>query len=76
MQEYSLEELKQFDGKEGRKTYVACNGLVYDVTDSFLWQGGKHQASHMAGADLTSELEDAPHDIEFLKRFQVIGHLV
>ena len=75
MEEYSLEELKQHDGKQGKKAYIAYNGLIYDVTESFLWKSGKHQASHLAGKDLTGELEKAPHGIEFVKRFPVIGHL-
>jgi len=45
------------------------------VTDSFLWKGGKHQVTHYAGTDLTGELEKAPHGLEFLKRFPIIGKL-
>ena len=75
MKEFAREELKKYDGKEGRKAYVACDGNIYDVTDSFLWKDGKHQVTHPAGKDLTGELRQAPHGIDFLKRFPVVGML-
>ncbi|MGM0366093.1 MAG: cytochrome b5 domain-containing protein [Actinomycetota bacterium] len=59
----------------GRKAYIACRGLVYDVTDSFLWKGGRHQACYSAGSDLTGPLEYAPHGIEFLQKFPVVGRI-
>lgn len=54
-------ELAQFDGKEGRRAYFACNGLVYDATSSRLWSNGVHMGRHHAGADLTEALKLAPH---------------
>lgn len=72
----SLEELKQFDGKEGRPAYIACNGKVYDVTDSFLWIEGDHQSQHVAGKDLTDEIKFAPHGEETLGRVKQVGVLV
>jgi predicted heme/steroid binding protein len=53
MQEFTLEELKRYNGKHGSKAYIACRGLIYDVSSSFLWRDGKHQVSHHAGRDLT-----------------------
>ena len=73
MEEYELKELKKYNGKNGKKAYIAYDGLIYDVTGSFLWKDGKHQASHFAGEDLTGELDRAPHGLEFLKRFPVVG---
>lgn len=29
---FTVEELKQFDGQDGHKAYVAVEGVVYDVT--------------------------------------------
>ncbi len=75
MNEFSLEDLKKYNGIDGNKAYVAYNGLVYDVTDSFLWKGGKHQACHFAGTDLTGQLETAPHGLDFLNKFPIIGKL-
>jgi len=75
MKEFSLSELQQYNGKKGNKAYIAYEGIVYDVTDSFLWQSGKHQVIHHAGEDLTGELSRAPHGIELLKRFKIVGKL-
>jgi predicted heme/steroid binding protein len=68
-------DLAQFDGSKGKKAYVAFEGTVYDVTESYLWERGEHQSLHMAGQDLTEELLDAPHDEEELKQFPVVGTL-
>lgn len=76
MKNFTIEELKQYDGREGRKAYIACEGLVYDVTGSFLWKDGRHQASHRAGQDLSDALVNAPHGIEFVKRFTVVGYII
>ena len=53
-----------------------CEGKVYDVSSSFLWQKGRHGARHGAGVDLTTALEGAPHGVDLLERFPVIGVLV
>ena len=45
------------------------------MSRSFLWQNGRHQALHAAGRDLTSSLEEAPHDAEVLKIFPMVGTL-
>ena len=73
---FTLEELRQFDGKEGRPAYVAYKGNVYDVTDDFLWTGGDHMGEHQAGKNLTQEIEGAPHGEETLERVKLIGVLV
>lgn len=75
MQEFTLEQLKQFDGREGRPAYVAYQGGVYDVSDSAMWPDGDHEGSHQAGADLTAEHDDAPHDVHILD-FPQVGTLV
>jgi len=75
MRQFTKDELAQYDGKEGRFAYVACNGKVYDVSKSFLWQKGRHQALHQAGADLTQGLTKAPHGADLLERFPVMGTL-
>jgi len=69
------EELATFDGREGRRAYVAVNGKVYDVTDSPRWQGGRHEGAHQAGGDLTEELKAAPHVRSVVERFQVVAIL-
>jgi len=72
---FTRESLAEFDGKDGRPAYVAFEGQVYDLTGSVMWEGGEHQGEHWAGADLTAEMDDAPHLPEELDAFPVVGLL-
>jgi predicted heme/steroid binding protein len=72
---FTLEELKQFDGRDGRPAYIAYKGKVYDVTESFLWINGDHQGQHEAGKDLTEEMALAPHGEETFDRVKLVGVL-
>ena len=73
---FTLEELKQYDGKNGRPAYIAYKGKVYDVTDDYLWIDGDHQGEHSAGKDLTEKMAQAPHGEETLERVKPVGILV
>lgn len=73
---FTKEELSQYNGKNGKPVLVAYQGLVYDVSDSFLWRRGVHQVIHVAGHDLSDELKDAPHNVDLLIEFPVVGILV
>ena len=73
---FTLEELKNYDGKDGRPAYIAYKGKVYDVTDNFLWMEGDHQGEHVAGRDLTEEMALAPHGDDVVERVKLIGVLV
>ncbi len=75
MKPFTKEELKQFDGKGKKPILIGYKGYVYDVSNSFLWKKGQHQALHRAGLDLTEELKEAPHGDEFIKKFPVVGYL-
>ncbi|HWQ48684.1 MAG TPA: cytochrome b5 domain-containing protein [Methanosarcina sp.] len=67
IREYTLKELAEYNGKNG-KTYVAYQGKVYDVSDSYLWKGGIYNG-HIAGKDLSEELNKSPHGPEIIKGF-------
>jgi len=67
--------LARCDGRGGNPAYVAFEGLVYDVTGSFLWNNGLHQGYLRAGRDLTEQMKLAPHGREVLDRFRVAGKL-
>lgn len=69
---FTLEELSQYDGKDGHKAYYAYEGKVYDVTGSKMWEEGEHFGLH-AGEDLTGKMEDAPHGTEVFAGFEVMG---
>jgi predicted heme/steroid binding protein len=73
MRRFTKEELARYNGKDGTPAYIAYKGKVYDVSQSFLWQGGRHLVLHAAGADLTSSLDQAPHSADLLERVRFIG---
>ncbi len=75
MKDFTLEELAQYNGTNGQPAYVAYEGVVYDVSDSAMWGDGDHEGMHQAGADLTSEQADAPHDV-YVTDFPEVGRLV
>ncbi|MDO8963203.1 MAG: cytochrome b5 domain-containing protein [Coriobacteriia bacterium] len=75
MREFTLDDLKQFNGRDGNPAYVAYDGTVYDVSDSSMWDDGDHMGSHEAGEDLTTAHDDAPHDVHVVD-FPVVGTLV
>ena len=66
------DELKSFDGKEGRSAYFAYRGKVLDVTGSKLWRNGTHVNRHHAGEDLTDFMSMAPHGDEVLEKFNEV----
>ena len=72
---FTQRELARCNGKNGAPAFIAYMGMVYDVSRSFLWQNGRHQALHPAGTDLTSSLIRAPHDADLLRRFPIVGEL-
>jgi predicted heme/steroid binding protein len=72
---FTLAELRRYDGHRGR-SFVAHGGSVYDVSASAEWRGGLHRNLHWAGQDLTSYLDEAPHGVENLARYPVVGWLV
>jgi len=73
--QFTIEELKENNGKNGKPAYIAYKGKVYDVTDDYLWTDGEHQGEHSAGADLTEEMSLAPHIEDVLDRLKFVGTL-
>lgn len=61
-------ELRRFDGTLGSRKYVACQGVVYDVTDCPKWRPDLHEGLHFPGQDLSRELPEAPHGREVFSR--------
>jgi predicted heme/steroid binding protein len=75
MKEYTLEELAECTGEDGKSCLFCCNGLIYDASESYHWRNGKHHALHRAGTNLTAELAHAPHGAHLLERLLVVGTL-
>lgn len=77
---FTAEELKKFDGKNGRPVYAAVDGVVYDLSGVKYWKGGSHMNMHEAGEDHTDDIKNrAPKHIhkggEILKRYPKVGVL-
>jgi predicted heme/steroid binding protein len=73
--EYTLDELQLRNGQGGKPTWIAYKGAIYDVSNSFVWRGGSHQVIHAAGMDLSGMLDKAPHGVDLLEKFPVVGLL-
>lgn len=71
---FTLDELKNYDGKEGRKAYIAVDGVVYDVTNVAAWKGGTHHGNN-AGNDVSDRIVKAPHGKSILEKLEVVGKL-
>lgn len=71
---FTLDELKNYDGKEGRKAYIAVDSVVYDVTNVAAWQGGIHHGNN-AGNDVSDRIVKAPHGKSTLEKLEVVGKL-
>lgn len=72
----TTDELALCDGKEGRPSYFAFNGRIYDATGSRLWKEGSHVGRHLAGFDLSDALKQAPHGEEKIGSIPVVGDLL
>ena len=74
--ELTLDQLKQYDGKNGNPAYVAVDGVIYDVTNVPQWAGGVHNG-YSAGNDLTDIIKNkSPHGVKQLNGVPVVGKLV
>jgi len=76
---FTLDDLTQFDGKDGRAAYVAVDGVVYDLSGSRSWPDGTHgfcSLGAMAGKDLSEEIKRAPNNMRaLLAMMPVVGRL-
>ena len=72
-QDYTLEQLKKYNGKNGNPAYVAIDGTIYDVTNAKNWSNGEHKNGIAAGKDLSKEIDGAPHGRDVLSGLTIIG---
>lgn len=72
---FTLDELSQYDGKNGNDAYVAVAGIVYDVTHADKWQNGNHYGVQ-AGTDCTTAISRSPHGSSVLDGLPTVGTLV
>lgn len=76
LKSFTLEELQRYDGTEGKPIYLGYKGRVYDLSASPLFQGTQRMRCHIAGKDLTREIEMAPHGEDLVFKFPLVGRLV
>jgi predicted heme/steroid binding protein len=72
---FTLTQLSQYNGQNGKPAYVAVNGMVYDVTNAKDWNNGTHYDGATAGKDLSKVILDSPHGTSVLKKLPVVGRL-
>jgi predicted heme/steroid binding protein len=75
----TLSQLSQFDGKDGRRAFIAVSGVVYEVTNSPRWRNGIHNGDSRiaAGNDLTSQIDSiSPHGRRVLDNIPRVGRIV
>ena len=46
LRKFTVEELKEFNGENGKPIYIAYKERVIDVTASKMWRGGQHMKRH------------------------------
>ena len=72
---FTMDEIAQYDGKEGRSAYIVVDGVVYDVTNVSPWSSGTHYGFE-AGGDVTDALQSAaPHGANMLSQAEIIGKI-
>lgn len=72
---YTIAELAKYDGVQSTLSYVAINGIVYDVTNVATWGKGNHYGI-MAGKDLTEYFNECHKtEKEILEKLTVVGKL-
>ena len=70
----TLEQLAQYDGREGSPAYVAVNGIIYDISPIPQWAQGVHFGIS-AGQDVTKRV-NLCHGGGILKRLRIVGRII
>lgn len=74
--ELTLDQLKQYNGKDGNPAYIAVDGIIYDVSNDRHWKSGSHEG-YSAGKDLTDAIKGkSPHGTSVLEGIPVVGKIV
>lgn len=72
---FTVRELAEFNGKDGKPPYVAIDGIVYDLSKIKKWKNGKHHGM-LAGQVLTEEYYRCHSKrINLIKKAKVVGRL-
>jgi predicted heme/steroid binding protein len=75
-QEFTLEELAEYNGTNGKPPYVAINGIVYDMSHIRPWASGTHFGLS-AGNNLTAQFMGCHRGAQsVLNKLIQVGRLV
>ena len=69
------EQLKEFNGQNGKPAYIGFQGKVYDISKSDFWPNGAHMGMFQAGEDLTDKIHMSPHREKNVFRFPIVDTL-
>jgi predicted heme/steroid binding protein len=73
--EFTMEDLSNYDGSNGKAAYVAVNGNIYDMSAEVGWAGGTHFGLY-AGNDLSLQFLGCHQGmIEILEKLPKVGTL-
>lgn len=73
---YTKNKLKVFNGRYGMPSYIAIDGLVYDVSSDPEWGDGEFYKFE-AGRDMTFELKRMmPFEYEKFKQYEIVGKYI
>jgi predicted heme/steroid binding protein/uncharacterized membrane protein len=72
---FTTVELAEYDGQDGKSSFIAYKERVFDVTGSRLWAKGLHMMRHHAGKELSEDFTLAPHGLDVLDRYPQVGIL-
>ena len=71
----TVQELSEFNGRDGKPPYVAIDGIVYDLSKINKWKDGKHHGI-LAGQVLTEEYYRChSKKLNLIKKSKVVGRL-
>ncbi|WP_297418132.1 cytochrome b5 domain-containing protein [Clostridium sp.] len=70
--QFNLEDLAQYNGRNGKPAYAAVEGIVYDLSSEAVWTGGTHFGL-VAGKDLTEEFNSCHGMDKILKNIPKVG---
>ncbi|MBU3191247.1 hypothetical protein K9O30_18595 [Clostridium bowmanii] len=73
-QEFTLAQLAKYNGANGNPSYVAINGMVYDVSNFLSWSGGYHFGVS-AGTDATENFSTCHGASNIIGKLPKIGVL-
>ncbi|WP_044641128.1 cytochrome b5 domain-containing protein [Risungbinella massiliensis] len=73
---FTIQELSNYNGKNGMPAYVAVNGIVYNVTNNRTWAAATHFGL-IAGKDYTREFASCHTGQQaILSTLPIVGRLV